>query len=172
MSATPIHGYIPIRPDLLQFVIWRENLPEKTAPLVLPGQGAICAFLGELIQFARIVYQPIFDIEREPIKLSGLTARLHFECAPGYMDESFFQYADLVAFYFNAFLLQQWKEQVEMWTTACLYYDPHHDRKEALCDLHRLSGMEHVRDYTSDIRASHRFRDSRRLVARKRIKGH
>ncbi len=163
-----IRGYIPIRPDLLQFVVWRENLPEKTTPLVLPGQGAICAFLGELIQFARIVYQPMFEIEREPLDLPHLSERLRFECAPGFIDESFFRYADLIAHFFNDFLHQQWKEEVEIWVEACLHCAPHTDRKEAIAQLHEKSGVGHLREWDSEIRANHRFRTHRGKVARKR----
>ena len=169
-SQKPVHGYIPIRPDLLQFVLWRENLPEKTSPLCLPGQGAICNYLSDLMQFARATYSPLFSVEREPLALTGLTARLYFECSPGFVDESFFQYADLIAQSFNDFLHQHWKEVVDIWATACLYYDPKHHRKEAIADLHTLSRMGDLREWESDIRADHRFRAHRGTIARPRVK--
>lgn len=166
-----VQGYIPIRPDLLQFVRWRENLsPSPDSALRLPGQGAICNYLTDLIQFGRSLYLPATAIEREPLELSGLTARLRFECAAGFMDESFFEYADLVAHYFNDFLHQQWKEEVDRWTAACTYSNPRLDRKDAIADLHRISGMDDFREVDSDIRANHRLRDYRQLVRHRRGK--
>lgn len=169
MSANhAIKGYIPIRPDLLQFVVWRENLPDKSAPLRLPGQGAICNYLTDLIEFGRSIYLPAFTIEREPLELSGLTARLRFECAPGFLDESFFQYADLVAFYFNEFLHQQWKETAELWASVALRYNPAYHRKDAIADLHEVSGIGDLREWESDIRANRRFRDYRNTIVHRK----
>lgn len=166
-SPKPIRGHIPIRPDLLQFVVWRENLPQKTDPLRLPGHGAICNYLTDLIQFGRTIHLPLLNIEREPLLLEGLTERLRFECAAGFLDESFFQYADLVAHYFNDFLRHQWKEEVDRWCAAIHYCDPKRDRKQAIADLHLLAGMDGFREVESDIRADHRFRDYRGLVEKK-----
>lgn len=165
-----VQGYIPISPDLLQFVRWREHLAAADTPLRLPGQGAICNYLTDLIQFGRSLYIPAMPIEREPLELSRLTARLRFECSPGFLDESFFEYADLVAHYFNEFLRQQWKEEVERWTAACIYSNPRLDRKDAIAELHRISGMDDFREVDSDIRANHRLRDHRNLVICRRIK--
>lgn len=169
-SAPALQGYIPIRPDLLQFVRWRENLTDIYTPIRLPGQGSICNYLTDLIQFGRSLYLPAIELHREPLDLTGLTSRLRFECAPGFIDESFFQYADLVAFYFNDFLHQQWKEEVERWAAACLHSNPRLDRKDAIADLHRLSGMDDFREVESDIRANHRLRCYRHAVVHRRCK--
>lgn len=170
-TDTAIQGYIPIRPDLHQFLRWRENLPsDPTTALRLPGQGAICNYLTDLIQFGRTIYHPQLAPPREPLYLTGLTDRLRFECAPGFIDESFFEYADLVAHYFNIFLQNHWKEEVDRWSAACCYSNPQLDRKDAIADLHRISGMEYYREVEADIRANHRFRDYRNLVKHRRGK--
>jgi len=165
-----VQGYIPIRPDHLCFVQWRENLPDKTTALRLPGQGAICNYLTDLIRFGRSIYLPAFAIEREPLELPELTARLHFTAATGFIDHTFFEYADQVAYYFDSFLANQWKEEVDRWTAAVLYCEPRTDRKDAIAELHRISGMENFREVEADIKANYRIRDYRNVVRRKMAK--
>lgn len=169
-ASTPLQGYIPIRPDHLRFVQWRENLQEPNTALRLPGQGAICNYLTDLIQFGRSIYLPAFATEREPLELPCLTARLYFTASPGFLDHTFFEYADLVAYYFDQFLHNHWKEEVDRWTAAVLYCEPRTDRKDAIAELHRISGMEHFREVEADIKANYRIRDYRNVVRRKMAK--
>lgn len=167
MSANQslITGQIPIRPDLLQFVRWRENLaPDQ--PLPLPGHGAICNYLTDLISLARTLCPsqhaaPGIDVER--VNVEQYTARLRFEARIGLIDESFFLYADLVAYYFNQFLAQHWREQVDAWSSVACYYIKI-DRKDAIRDLHEISGMDGYRELDTDIRTDHRLRAFRNLV--------
>lgn len=153
---------------MLQFVRWRENLPSLESPLDLPGQGAVCNYLTDLIHIAATLYSPCTATAREPVNLEGYAARLHFTASRSIIDESFFDYADLVAHYFNAFLHNLWKEEVDRWTTVACLYSPGTDRKDAIADLHRHSGIEYYRELDADIRANHRFRDYRHLVAKRR----
>lgn len=166
----PVKGHIPISPDLLQFVMWRENLPTHDTPVRLPGQGAICAYLSDLIAFGATIYSPLFAVEREPVDNMKLTARLRFECSPGLVDCSFWEYSDLIAHYFSVFLAQQWKEEVDRWAASATYFNPRMDRKDAIAEIMRISGMDQFREVETVIRADHRFRDYRNLVTHRRAK--
>jgi hypothetical protein len=47
MKLSPMRGFIPMRPDLLRFIQWRENLePDEYLPL--PGKGFFSAYLTNL----------------------------------------------------------------------------------------------------------------------------
>ena len=173
VSQSSISGQIPIRPDLLQFVRWRENLaPDQ--PLSLPGHGAIATYITDLIAFARSLCppekaggEPGVDVDR--VHIVQLTARLRFEARPGLLDESFFLYADLVAYYFNNFLAQHWREQVDAWSSVACFYTGM-DRKDAITDLYEVSGMAVFREVDSEIKSDYRPRAHRKLIMRRRGK--
>ena len=100
-AQSTIRGVLPIRPDLLKYVYFKENLPVG-APLELPGLGVIRGELHNLIAFGHGVFSP-FTCERAEESLDPLSARLPFVLHSAVYHD-FFQYADHVAYYFNRFL--------------------------------------------------------------------
>ena len=163
-------GMIPIRPDMLAFVQFRENiLPGE--PIAIPGHGAIARYLVTLIEFGKSMYFP--GANRIAPENDALTARLKFVAAPGIIDDHFWEYADLIAYYFNDYLYQHWLDSTATFVGAATFYSPRLDSKEVLADFMRQTNMENHREQDADIKAYYRLRLSRNLVVPKRkgIKG-
>lgn len=100
-AQSTVRGHLPIRPDLLKYVYFKENLPEG-APLELPGLGVVRGELHNLIAFGHGVYSP-FTLERPEETLAPLCARLPFVLHTATYHD-FFEYADHVAYHFSRFL--------------------------------------------------------------------
>lgn len=169
-NATPtlpgVKGYIAIRPAMLQFLRWRENLQPGDA-LILPGKGAISIYLSELIAFARTLYNPANPLEVPD--LPDYTARLHFQCAGAFIDESFFDYAALVSVYFNTFLYHLWLDEVDRYRAVAIVYSRDRlDGQDAIADLLRISGMEYFDELDTAIKRNYRLRDLRGMVHNRR----
>jgi len=161
-------GMLPIRPDMLSFVRWRENLaPDQ--PIQLPGHGAIANYLSDLIDFGKSLYFP--NANRIAPENPLLTARLKFHAAPGLLDETFFEYADLVAYYFNEYLYKHWLDSQATFIGSAMFYAPRLDAKDVLSDYMRQTGVDEFREQDADIKAYYRLRLSRHQVTPKRKSG-
>lgn len=77
VKATPSfpthHGVLPIKPAHLQYVVWRERLVSPSAPLLVPGLGAISAGLD----MALITGAAYLD-SRSTQQVDFYTAKLHY----------------------------------------------------------------------------------------------
>jgi hypothetical protein len=161
-------GMLQVRPDMLAFVRWRENLlPDQ--PIQLPGHGAISNYLSDLIDFGKSMYFP--GANRIAPDNAMLTARLKFHAAPGLIDCSFFEYADLVAHYFNQYLYKHWLDSQATFIGAATFYSPKLDSKDILSDYMRQSGVDEYREQDADIKAYYRLRLSRGQVTPKVKRG-
>lgn len=49
LTPPPHRGLLPIKKYLLQFVAWREHLPDPTAPISVPGLGPIAAAIDMVL---------------------------------------------------------------------------------------------------------------------------
>lgn len=49
LTPPPHRGLLPIKKHLLQFVAWREHLPDLVTPLTVPGLGPIAAALDMVL---------------------------------------------------------------------------------------------------------------------------
>ncbi len=167
----PVPGYsgmLPVRHDMLAFICWRENLsPDQ--PISLPGHGAIANYLTDLIAFGKSMYFP--GANRIAPDNALLSARLKFHAAPGLIDSSFFEYADLVAYYFNEFLYKHWLDSQATFIGGAILYSPKLDSKDVLADFMRQSGVDEFREQDADIKAYYRLRLSRRQVTPKSKRG-
>lgn len=161
-------GMIPVRPDMLAFVRWRENLAES-APLRVPGTGAISQYLYDLICFGKSMYFP--GANRLAPECDDLSARLKFEAEPGLIDSSFFEYADLVAYYFNQYLYKNWLDSAATFVGAATLYCKGLDSKDVLADYQRQTGVDAHRELDADIKAYYRLRLARGLVTPRRKSG-
>lgn len=158
-------GMLPIRPDLLAFIQWRENIAPGEA-LQLPGHGAISNYLSSLITFGKSMYFP--GANRMAPDNEALTARLKFQAAPGLIDCSFFEYADLVAFAFNEYLYKHWIDSLATYIQSAMLYNQKLDAKDLLADYMRQTGVDSYREMDADIKAYYRLRLSRGQVTPKR----
>ena len=163
--APGFKGMIPVRPDMLNFIRWRENIaPDQ--PLQLPGHGAIGNYLAGLIEFAKSMYFP--GANRIAPDNALLTARLQFHAAPGLIDSTFFEYADLVAFFFNDYMYKHWLDSQATFIGSAIFYAPKMDSKDVLADFMRQTGVDEFREHDADIKAYYRLRLSRHQVCPKR----
>ncbi len=158
-------GMLPIRPDMLAFIRWRENL-EPDQPLSLPGSGAISTQLAAIIEFGKSMYFP--GANRLAPENEDLTARLKFVADPGLIDCSFFEYADLVAHYFNRYLYKYWLDSMATFVQSATFYNPKLDSKDVLADFQRQTGVDTFREHDADIKAFYRLRLSRNQVTPRR----
>ena len=150
-----VYGYLPIRPDLLKFIQWRENLAPDQA-LEVPGKGQISHYLATLIDFGKSLYFP--GANRESREHPEHSAKLKFIAKPGLIDYTFFEYADKVAECFNVFLYHAWLEEQSRYVSIAVNYSAKLDAKDALEELRLASGMDDFRDSDADIKAYYRLR--------------
>lgn len=161
-----VYGYLPIRPDMLQFLRWRENLP-PAEPLLLPGHGGIAAYLTGLIEMGKALYFP--DSHRAAPDLADCISKLRFRAAPGLVDESFFLYAEWVAYVFNRFLYNLYVDEGCFYVAVAQSYAPARlEFKDALYHFHSESGVNDYREFDADIKSTYRLRDHRGQVKRRR----
>lgn len=161
-------GMLPIRPDMLAFIHWRENL-QPGEPLLLPGSGAISNHLASIIEFGKSMYFP--GANRIAPDNAELTAKLKFSAAPGLIDCSFFEYADLVAYYFNQFIVKHYLDSLATFVQAATFYNERLDSKDVLADFQRQTGVDMHREHDADIKAYYRLRLSRRMVTPRHKRG-
>lgn len=161
MKLSPMRGFIPMRPDLLRFIQWRENLePDEYLPL--PGKGFFSAYLTNMIELAQSMYFP--GAVREARDRDEYSARLKFEAAPGLIDSTFFEYSPLITEKFNNVVYQALLEEQVRYVSIACEYTPHLDKKEALEHFRITTGLDEFRESDADIKASYRLRLHRGLV--------
>jgi hypothetical protein len=159
-----VKGYLPMRPDLLHFVQFRENLaPDE--PLLIPGKGFFSNYLAELIEFGKCMYFP--GAVRMAPENPALTGKLRFIASPGLLDETFFEYADQVAARFNKVVYHALLEDEVRYVQVATTYDTALDAREALEHFRISTKMDHYRESDADIKANYRLRLSRGLVRHK-----
>lgn len=161
-------GMLPVRPDMLAFIQWRENIAPGQA-IRLPGHGAISTQLANIIEFGKYMYFP--GANRMAPENEDLTAKLKFVADPGLIDCSFFEYADLVAHYFNQYLYKYWLDCMATFVQSAVFYAPGLDSKDILSDFQRQTGVDMYREFDADIKAYYRLRLSRNQVTPRRKSG-
>ncbi len=92
-----VTGCIPVKKHLLQYVIWRERLPDAGTPIPVPGLGPIAAALDMVLTFDHIY----LDSAPSPV-VDKFTGRLYY--AVESTDRQFVP--DTGALMFNRFLEQ------------------------------------------------------------------
>jgi hypothetical protein len=169
MQKQYVRGMLPMRPDLLRFVQWRENL-EASDYLTIPGKGFFSTYLANMIELAKSMYFP--GAIRESRDNDDYTAKLRFEAAPGLLDSTFFEYAHLIAIGFNNIVYQALLEEQCRYVGIAQTYSPGLDAKEALEHFRISSGLDEVRESDADIKATYRLRLHRGLVRPRPRKRH
>lgn len=104
-SALPIHhhhGILPIKPALLEFVRYRENLSGAASLILVPGLGPIAAAIDMVL-----VSADEYLASRPMQRVEAYTARLHYEITDlPHLHERRVYVNDTGAVLFNRFLEQ------------------------------------------------------------------
>jgi hypothetical protein len=113
MTTDTLSGYMPVRPKVLRFVEWRENLTYGQ-PLELPGKSPICMFLQSqmLLAFRTIDIPALRRHNPFPVSVEKLGERLHLVLRGHYANPDIFLLLPEIARNFDTFLPSLISEEV------------------------------------------------------------
>jgi hypothetical protein len=161
-----LKGHIAVRPSTLQYIRWREFLPEQSS-LSIPGKTPFASFLTTQFSFCAMFHSEGFFPPPPAPQLNGFTARLPFECHGSLATENIFQLINFTAARLDDFCYDLMYDDL-IREIICGKYAKGHE-KTIVEDFLRDRGLEDNIQWDAAIKAVYRIRKGRGITS---FRGH